>query len=84
MDETLFIKAVLIYKTLYPNLAPRFNWDGDCLLVGHNFIKTNSGPGMNCKSERAIKFCHYMHNIGVNLCPGLSNTALDFKDKTDS
>jgi hypothetical protein len=28
MDEDLFIDTMLAYKALYPNLAPRFKWEG--------------------------------------------------------
>ena len=56
MDETLFIETVLFYKSLYPNLARKFKWDGDHLIEDSIFFKTDSGPGRNCKSKRAIKF----------------------------
>ncbi len=73
MDEALFIKTVSFYKSLYPNLAPRFKWDGDRLIEGPIFIKTDSGPGQNCKSEAALKFRRDMHREGVHLGPGLPN-----------
>jgi len=91
-DETLFISTVLFYKSLYPNLAPRFKWEGGKIVEGPIFIKTDSGPGRNCKSERALKFQQDMQ--GVHLGPGLLNTTScnqemddwfqDFKGKTDA
>ncbi len=44
MDDNLFIETVLFYKSLFPNLAPRFKWNGDQLIKGPIFTKTNSGP----------------------------------------
>ncbi len=73
MDKTLFIKTVSFYKSLYPDLAPRFKWDGDQSIEGPIFIKTDSGPGQNCKREAALKFCRDTHLEGVHLGPGLPN-----------
>ncbi len=56
MDKTLFIETALFYKVLYPNFASKFKWDGDCLIKGQIFVKTDSVPGRICKSECAIKF----------------------------
>ena len=60
-EEDLFIRTVLFYKTLYLDLAPRFEMDGDKVVKGPVFAKCDSGPGRNCKSPRAIKFCRDMH-----------------------
>ncbi len=83
MDETLFIKTVLNYKTLYPNLASRFKWDGELLIKGPIWIKTDSGPGCNCKSEQAIKFCQDMHHEGVHMGPGLPYMTLCSQEMDD-
>ncbi len=40
-------------QSLYPNIAPKFKWDGNKLIKGPIFIKTDSGLGHNCKSEWA-------------------------------
>ncbi len=56
MDETLFIETMLFYKSPYPNPASKFKWDGDRLIEGPIFFKTDSSPERNCKSECAIKF----------------------------
>ncbi len=34
MDEDLFIQTVLFYKSLFPNLAPKFKWDGNTIIEG--------------------------------------------------
>lgn len=94
MDETLFIKTFLFYKSLFPNLAPRFKWDGDRLIKGPIFIKADCSHGKNCKSEAALKFCHDMHCEGIHLGPGLPNATScnqemddwfqDLKGRTDA
>ncbi len=38
---------------------------------------TDIGPRRNCKSERAIKFCRDLHNIGVQL--GIQTLCWNFK-----
>ncbi len=39
MDETLFIETTLFYKSLHPNVAPKFKWDGDRLAKEPDFFK---------------------------------------------
>lgn len=75
MDEDLFISTVLFYKTLYKDtIAPKFEWDGDRIVKGPIAIKSDSGPGRQCKSQRSIKFRRDMHLEGVHIFPGLPNT----------
>ena len=71
--RTFFIRKVLFYKSLYPNIHPTFEWDGDKLIRGPVLGKCDSGPGRNCKSERSIQFRHDMHKLGFHLWPGLPN-----------
>ncbi len=75
-------------------MASRFKWYRHCLINGLMFIKTNSGPGWNCKSKAALMFCCDMHREGVHLGPGLPKATLlnqemddwfqDFKGRTDA
>ena len=75
VDEDLFISTVLFYKTLYKDtIAPKFEWDGDRIVKGPIAIKSDSGPGRQCKSQRSIKFRRDMHLEGVHIFPGLPNT----------
>ncbi len=76
LDETLFIETFLLYKSLVPNLAPRFKCNGDQLIKGPIFIKTDSGPGQNCKSKAALKFCHNIHCKVIHLGPCCPNATL--------
>ncbi len=84
MDEDLFIQTVLFYRSLYPNLAPRFKFSSNGkVIAGQIFIKTDSGPGRNCKSERSIKFRRDMHRDGVHLGPGLPNSTSATQEMDD-
>ncbi len=56
MDENLFMKTVLFYKSLYPNLSPHFKWEGNMLIQGAILIKSDSGPYCYSKSDTAVKF----------------------------
>ena len=83
MEEDLFIKTCLFYLRLYPNIAPKFEWDGDKLVKGPVMIKTDSGPGRQCKSERSIKFRSDMHNLGLHMMPGLPNSTSASQEMDD-
>ncbi len=50
MEEDLFIQTCLSYLNLYPDIAPRFEWEGEKLKKGPVMLKTDSGPGPQCKS----------------------------------
>ncbi len=94
VDEDCFIQTVLFYKSLIPNLVPEFKWDENAIIEGLIFIKSESRPGRNCKSEQSIKFCHGMHLEGVPLGPGLPKSTSvtqemddwcqEFKVRTDA
>ena len=93
-EEDLFIQTVLFYKSLYLDLAPRFEMDGDKVVKGPVFAKCDSGPERNCKPPRAINFRRDMHREGFYIGPSLPNATsmsqeLDnlfqqFKGKTDT
>ena len=93
MDADLFIDTMLSYKALYHNLAPRFKWEEGKLIEGPAFVKTDSGPGRQCKTYKNIKFRRDMHRIGFHTGPGPPNSTSatqemddifqDFKSKTD-
>ena len=84
MEEDLWIRTCLLYLSLYPNVAPRFEWDGDVLIKGPIMIKTDSGPGRQCKSERSIKFCADMHQLGLHMMPGLPNSTSATQEMDDA
>ena len=74
MEDTLFMKTVLFYASMYEDtLAPTFKWDGDRLVEGPLLIKGDSGAGRNAKSVESIEFRRKMHLKGVYLMPGLPN-----------
>ncbi len=93
-DEHLFIQTVLFYKSLFPNVIPKFKWEGGTIIEGPIFIKSDSGSGKNCKSEQSIKFHSDMHLEVVHIGPGLPNSTSftqelddwfqEFKVRTDS
>ena len=84
MDEGLFIQTVFLYCSLYPNLAPRFKFSSNGKVIeGPIFVKTDSGPGRNCKSKRSIKFRQDMHRNGVHLGPGLPNSTSATQEMDD-
>ena len=66
---------------------------GGKLIEGPVFVKSDSGPGRQCKSYKNIKFRRDMHRIGFHIGPGLPNFTSatqemddifqDFKSKTD-
>ena len=72
-EEDLFIRTVIFHKTLYLDLAPRFEMDGDKVVKRPVFAKCDSGPGRNCKSPRAIKFRRNMYREGFYIGPSLPN-----------
>ncbi len=80
----------LFYKSVFPNVSPKFKWDGDTIIEGPIFIKSNNEPGRNCKIEWSIIFCSDMNLKGVHICPGLPNSTSstqemdEWKVRTDS
>jgi len=83
MEEDLYIRTCLLYLKLYPNIAPRFEWDGDKLVRGPIMIKSDSGQGRQCKSERSIKFREDMHRLGMHMMPGLPNSTSATQEMDD-
>ena len=83
MEEDLYMKTCLLYLKLYPNIAPRFEWDGDKLVRGPIMIKSDSGQGRQCKSERSIKFREDMHRLGMHMMPGLPNSTSATQEMDD-
>ena len=73
MEEELSIVTVFFYMSLYPNTCLIFEWsvDGETILFGPIFIKTNSVNGRQTKNLINIPFRHDMHTIGVNIRQGL-------------
>ena len=83
MEEELFIATVLFYVSLYPNIRPMFEWDGDTLLYGPIFIKTDSGNGRQTKNPVNIQFRYNMHKMGVYIGPGLPNSTAATQEMDD-
>ena len=93
MDEDLYMQTVSFFASCYPDLAPKFLWDGDDVIEGPIMLKSDSGIGRNCKSVRAVKFRRKMHMRGCLQLPGLPNSTsvsqemdqlyTGFKGKTD-
>ena len=74
MEEELFVAVVLVYKSLYLNSHPTFEWEGEKVSKRPIFIKTDSGAGRQKEREKSIKFRHDMHQVGMYMGPGLPNT----------
>ena len=83
MEDELFIDTVLLYLTLYPNIHPTFVWEGEKLIKGPIFIKTDSGSGRQSKSEPNMQFHHDIHEMGVYIYPGLPNSASATQEMDD-
>ncbi len=84
MDKDLFIQTVLFYCSLFLNLAQRFKFSKDNMVIeGPTFVEMDSSPGKNCKSERSIKFHQDMHHDGVHLGPGLPNLTSTTQEMDD-
>ena len=57
MEVELFMATVLSYVALYTRtLHPTFVWEGEKLIKGPIFIKTDSAVGCQAKSEINIQF----------------------------
>ena len=83
MEEELFISTVLFYVSLYKNISPTFEWDGDTLIKGPIFIKTDSGNGRQSKSKINMQFRYDMHKLGVHIGPGLPNSTQATQEMDD-
>ena len=83
MEEELFIATCLLYLSLYKDIHPTFVWEGDKLIKGPVFLKTDSGSGRQSKSKINMQFRHDMHKLGFHIGPGLPNSTQATQEMDD-
>ena len=83
MEEELFIEAFLLYLSLYKDIHPTFVWEGDKLIKGPVFLKTDSGNGRQTKSKINMQFWHDMYKLGFHVSLGLPNSTQATQEMDD-